>query len=119
MEKKLPKVFANKIEKNLNNNETIYNSGETTKNENTPKEELIENNQKRNTKEQTIIQKINKIFNSRNYVYKIPVKIEMQDTEIITKIIGKNKNNIITMDNELIKIEDIKNIEIYEQQKNE
>ena len=24
MEKKLPKVFANKIDKNLNNNETVY-----------------------------------------------------------------------------------------------
>ena len=119
MEKKLPKVFANKIEKRLNNNETIYNSIEKNKQDHQSEQTPSENTKKNITKEQTISQKINKIFNSRNYVYKIPVKIQTQDSEIITKIIGKNKNNIITIDNELIKIQEIKNIEIYEEQKNE
>jgi len=118
MEKKLPKVFANKIEKKINNNEKIYNSGDINNQEKQPKQQKSENNKKTITNEKTISDKINKIFSSRNYVYKIPVKIQTQDSEIVTKIIGKNKNNIITVDNELIKIRDIKNIEIYEE-KNE
>ena len=120
MKKKLTKVFANKIEKTINNNEKIYNSNKQDN------QQIIENKQetiktekkiipKKVNEEKTIHQKINEIINSRNYIYKIPVKIRTENDEIITKIIGKNKNNVITIDNKLIKIETIQNIEIYEE----
>ena len=105
MEKKLPKVFANKIEKELNNNERIYyDRGEA-------KEEKVES--KTNiSSEFTINQKINKIFGSSRYVYKADVKIKLNDGNTVDKkIIGRNKNELITMDNELIKISDIVDIE--------
>lgn len=112
MEKKLPKVFANKITKELNNNEKIYNSSYDEE------QELKQSPKKKasnmNNENKTINQKINEIINSKKYIYKVPVKIETETGEILTKIIGKNKNNIITIENTLIKIETIKNIEIYE-----
>ncbi len=110
MNNKLPKIFANKIEKKINNNKEVYVSEH---NEEEPKK----NESKRSTYKninKTITQKINEILKSNNYVYKIPVKIELDNEEIITNIIGKNNKNIITIDNELIKIDEIKNIEIYE-----
>lgn len=110
MNNKLPKIFANKIEKKINNNKEVYVSEH---NEEEPKK----NESKRLTYKsinKTITQKINEILKSNNYVYKIPVKIELDNEEIITNIIGKNNKNIITIDNELIKIDKIKNIEIYE-----
>lgn len=115
MSNKLPKVFANKIEKKLNNNKEVYTSINTKKEEKTEKQaqkqkETIKN--KINSK--TIPQKINEILTKKKYIYKVPVKIQLEDKEIITNIIGKNKNNIITINNELIKIDDIKNIEINE-----
>lgn len=105
MEKKLPKIFANKIEKKIENNNKIYVSKNTEIKE-------VQPEIKQNTKSKTIHQKINEIMNSKKYIYKIPVKIELKDKTITTKIIGKNNSSIITLDNELIKIEDIKNIEI-------
>lgn len=120
MEKKLPKIFANKINKKLENNSKIYVSKSNDKLETEQQEE--KNKKQSNSKQKisinkTVNQKIKEIMNTKKYVYKIPVIIELKDKEITTNIIGKNNKNIITIDNELIKIEDIKNIEI--QKKNE
>lgn len=107
MEKKLPKVFANKIDKNLKNNETVfYDRGNKE----------IEEVQKEKRKvivDDTIAlnQKINKIFGSSRYVYKADVDITTKEGKISRRVIGRNKNELITMDNELIKISDIIDIE--------
>ncbi len=134
MKKKLPKVFANNITKTIDNNEKIYTSinqnnqtetlekyktTEKQEKETSIQKQMIQQPTKKKinqTKKQseTIMQKINKIINTKEYIYKIPVKITTNKKEITTKIIGKNNKNIITIENELIKIEDIINIEPYE-----
>jgi len=123
MKNKLPKVFANNITKKIENNEKIYTSinkqkeiKQTThilkeKSEKQEEKEKTKKN-KQNNQQETITQKINKIMNTKEYIYKIPVKITTKSKEISTKIIGKNKKNLITINNELIKIEDIIRIEI-------
>lgn len=97
MEKKLPEIFHNKIDKKINNNKSVFYSKE---------EKNIKIDSDRNN-ELNISQKINKIFSSSNYVYKADVIIKLKDKEINTKIIGRNKNFLITMDNQLIPITEI------------
>lgn len=102
MEKKLPKVFANKIDKELNNNETVYyNKNEERKIE--EKEPL--------TSVLTVNQKINQIFSSARYVYKADVIITTKNGKVNKRIIGRNRNELITMDNEVINVNDILDIE--------
>lgn len=110
MKKELPKVFANKINKEIKNNEKIYISQQKT---NSVSEDKNQKETKKK-KEKNINQIIDEIMNTHNYIYKIPVKIKTPEKEITTKIIGKNKKNIITIDNELIKIEEIIDIEMNE-----
>lgn len=105
MEKKLPSIFANKINKNIDNNKKVYYSDLE---ENKIDEKLNKNFLK---PQLNINQKINKIFNSSKYVYKADVTIKLKDKTINKKIIGKNNNNIITIDNELIPISDIEDID--------
>jgi len=100
MDKKLPKVFANKIDKKINNNETYYATNENRG----VKEEITEK------ESYNINQKIRNIFNSTRYVYKADVVITMTDKTVTKKIIGKNNNQLITIDNELIPISDILDI---------
>ena len=88
-----PKVFKNTINKNIKNNESVFYS------KNRSKEEVKDN--------KNIIQKINEIFASPNYIYKANVKIKTNNNLFTTRIIGRNKNYIITMDNKLIPIKDI------------
>ena len=96
--KDLPKVFHNKIDKVFDNNKKVLYSNNTQENSYTSENKSDVKN---------IIQKINSIFSSPNYVYKANVEITLKDKKIIKRIIGRNKDYIITMDNELIPIIDI------------
>ena len=96
--KDLPKVFHNKIDKVFDNNKKVFYSNNTQENSYTSEDKSDVRN---------VIQKINSIFSSPNYVYKANVEITLKDKKIIKRIIGRNKDYIITMDNELIPIIDI------------
>ena len=58
----------------------------------------------------TIEQKIKEIFDSNTYIYKADVEITTKDTKMTKRLIGKNGKYLITMDNELIPIEEITDI---------
>ena len=102
--KDLPKVFHNKIDKKIENNRNVYYSNNSY-------------HEEEKTDDRTILQKINEIFSSPNYVYKANVEITLKDKKVTTRIIGRNKNYIITMDNELIPIADIVDIKSKQSQK--
>lgn len=97
MEKKLPKVFANTIPKKLANNSSVY-YGEKDRNVVVEGKPVYKEN---------INNKILKIFKSPKYVYKIDVEITTNQGIQTNKIIGKNMNNLITIDNKLIPISSI------------
>ena len=97
MKKDLPKVFANKINKKLNNNNTY---SITNKFEESTRDYNIDVNKK-----------INDIFKSPRYIYRANVDIKLKDRTIKKKIIGKKNSNLITIDNELIPISDIIDID--------
>ena len=95
--KELPKVFHNKIDKKFDNNRNVFYSSNTYEED-------------RSVDTRTVLQKINEIFSSPNYVYKANVEITLKDKKVTKRIIGRNKNYIITMDNDLIPISDIVDI---------
>lgn len=104
MEKK-PNVFVNKINKVIHNNENVYFS----------QGEKIEKEEQKNTtnfelSSKTIEQKIKEIFDSNTYIYKADVEITTKDTKMTKRLIGKNGKYLITMDNELIPIEEITDV---------
>lgn len=112
MEKKLPSVFANKVERNAGNNKRVFYSADERMTASLPNE----NGQDRTSTGRTIStgeitkninQKINEIFKSSNYIYKADVELKLKSGKITKRIIGKNANNLITMDNELIPISEI------------
>src|SRR5574344_2101983 len=100
MERKLPKIFVNPLTNKINNNTSVYYGDKdrhiTIENKKIPKENI--NN------------KINRIVKSPKYVYKIDVEITTTNVKDIHKVIGKNMNNLITIDNKLIPIASILDI---------
>ena len=96
MEKK-PSVYVNKIDKKLNNNEKVYFSN----NDNKQMQASTRGNSK------TVDQQIKEIFSSDTYIYKADVEIVTKENTLTKKLIGKNNKYLITMENELIPIEDI------------
>ena len=60
----------------------------------------------------TVEQKIYNIFKSPTYIYKADVVILTNSGKLEKRIIGKNKDNLITIDNEYIPINTINRITI-------
>lgn len=89
----LPKVYQNNNINLDNHDQTIYYS----------KDKVLKNNS-------NIKDKIANIFNRRSYIYKINVEIEDNDKTYSTTIIGKTDRYLITINNELIAINNIKDI---------
>lgn len=106
MKKELPGLFANKINKPLNNNEKVA----VTKNE---EREVVEE-RKPISSEKNVLEKIKEIFDSPRYVYKADVKITLKDKTITKKIVGKTQTHLLTLENELIPIQDIVDIKFNE-----
>lgn len=102
--KDLPKVFHNKIDKTFNNNKSVFYSSNKSSDNNSDDSNDV-------TDKRNVLQKINSIFSSPNYVYKANVEITLKDKKVTKRIIGRNKDYIITMDNDLIPIIDIIDIE--------
>lgn len=106
--KDLPKMYHNKIDKDIKNNEKFFSTMYDKKIEKENNKNIFINNKNNYTVEQ----KIYNIFNSPNYIYKIDVTI-VTDSGIQNKrIVGKTKTNLITMDNEYIPISTIRDIYI-------
>lgn len=95
--KKLPKLYTNTF------NKKIDNSIEFTR----VKEKKLEGNK---LTKYEINKKIDMIFKSKNYIYKVNVIIKLNNKELNTTLIGKTNDNLITIDNNLIKISDIYDI---------
>lgn len=106
--KDLPKMYQNKFDKDIKNNERYFSTMQYKKENRIPSSDIIINNKNNYTVEQ----KIYNIFNSPNYIYKIDVTIVTDSATLNKRIVGKTKTNLITMDNEYIPINSIKDIYI-------
>ena len=109
--KELPKMYRNRIEKEITNNEKIFS---TMFNNVNPVFEKEDNRKIKvdNRNNYTVEQKIANIFKSPNYIYKIDVVIVGDKGKQTKRIVGKTKTNLITMDNEYIPINTIRDIYI-------
>ena len=103
MGKELPKMYHTKINKPISSIQKIYTSI-NNKNDNSSDSNNLKN------WGISIDKKINNIFSSYDYVYKADVTI-ITDNDILKKrIIARNNNNLITIDNEYIPISIIRDI---------
>ena len=104
--KKLPNIYKNQLSKKIKNNKTVFDS---LKDEVKP----IENKEiNLSYNKLTVREKIQELINQNSYIFNTKVSLILGDTEKVCKIAGVVNNHIITMDNEIIKIEDVKDIEI-------
>ncbi len=101
--KELPKMYHNEFNKEIANNEKVFSTMYDRK---IDKKIKLPNNKNN----YTIEQKIYNIFNSPNYIYKVDVTIVTDSGSSNKRIVGKTKTHLITMDNEYIPINTIRDI---------
>lgn len=92
---KKKKLYVNKIVKK-NNNQSFCKVDDD-------REIIINNNL-------SVDDKLSKLFNTNGYIFNIKVKIITDNKTYDTKIASQVGNSIITLDNDIINISDIKDI---------
>ena len=92
-----PKMYQNKVNKEFNNNKIVYTSFDRDNNG-----KIWDSND--------IRKKINDIINSTSFIYRAKVNIVFGNDTIVRKIVGIYNNNLVTIDNEYIPIDSIKDI---------
>lgn len=90
MNKNLPNVYAVPIEKKIKNNEDVFVSGKNVE-----------------VGESIPISEIDKIFNSKEHVYKTRVQIKTKTDSKMVDVVGRTSNSLLTLDGQLFSIQDI------------
>lgn len=108
--KELPKMYRNRIDKEICNNDKIFTTMYSDRGTNVVSDE--DKSTTKGKKIYTVEQKIASIFNSPNYIYKIDVVIVTDNGKLNKRVVGKTMTNLITMDSEYIPINTIRDIYI-------
>ena len=94
--KKLPEIYKNNFTKKIKNNREVC---------------YLRNEDVISTASNISIQEeINNIFSGIGYSYNIPVEIVTNKKVYNTSLVAKTRENVVTLDNEIIAIGDIKSI---------
>lgn len=105
MNKELPKIFRKNVDVSHCHNKKVYYANEDKI------ESLSKADKKVNISSLTTVEeKIRKLFKSSRYVFNINVLIKTDKKDYDTKIAGKVKNSLVTVDNEVIPIVEINDI---------
>lgn len=102
MKKDLPKIFRKNVESNHITNKKVYYGSERSSYDtvnNINSYDLM-----------TVEDKIKKLFKSSRYIFNIGVIIKTDKKDYDTRIAGKVKNSLVTVNNDIIPIVEINDI---------
>lgn len=102
MKKELPHIYKNETVSRVKKNRDVYHI--QASDENPEKEVLLGNDPV------SVEAKLKKLFQSRRYIFNIGVEIITKRKVYDTKIAGKVKNSIVTIDGEVIPMIEIEDI---------
>ena len=110
--KKKPKVFANVINKNIRNNKTVYDSAndDSIILERNDSLVIVGDANNSNNNENNVLDKIKELLDREGYIFNVEVLIKTSNKEYKTHIASIINNHIITLDNDIINIDDISDI---------
>lgn len=97
-----PRMYRGEVKKEINNNRCVYAS-------------YNDKNDRKNNNgfvydTSSVRKKINDIFSSNTFIYRTKVNIVMDNETLTKKIVGVYNDNLITIDNEHIPINMIRDI---------
>lgn len=106
MQKKLPKIYQNTFSHKIeNNNKVFYSAYQDHQSLNINRQTM-----NRQMDKNIVETSLNELFQTTGYIFNIPVEIKTKEKTLNTKIAGKVKNTIITLDNDVIPISSIVSI---------
>lgn len=110
--KKLPKIYQNESVKKINNNKSVFDSLKEEIDNFEERSVTKESQEELEFKSLSVRDKLKELINQKSYIFNTKVSLVFSDHEESTQIAGVINNHIITMDNKIIKIDEVKDIKI-------
>lgn len=98
--KKLPKIYQNQIDKKFNNNTSVYYSSMNS----------IKKGPEQKEEQSSVRETLQSLVQEKGYIFNKPILIKTKDKILDTAIVYMNETNITTLNEDIIKIEDILSI---------
>lgn len=111
--KKLPKIYQNEFDKKIHNNKSVFDSLKDSLEERTSQVEINNSSPYQiNDDTLSVKDKIKELIKQNNYIFNTKVNLIFESHEETCQIAGIVNDHIITMENKIIKIDEIKDIKI-------
>lgn len=109
MNKKLPSIFKNEIDKKIDNNKKVfYSKYESIGNVVEKTSELDSSNDK----SVSLSSSLDELLKNNLFIFNVPVEISLKDEIVNTKIVSKVGDHLLTSSGKIINLEDILLIKI-------
>lgn len=104
MDKKLPSIFKNEIDKKIDNNKKVfYSKYESIGN---VVEKTIEVDSL-NDRSVSLSSSLDDLLRNNQFIFNVPVEISLKDEIVNTKIVSKVGDHLLTSNGKIINLEDI------------
>lgn len=104
MDKKLPSIFKNEIDKNIDNNRKVFYSKYESIGNVVEKTSEVDSS---NDKSVSLSSSLDDLLKNNQFIFNVPVEISLKEEIVNTKIVSKVGDHLLTSSGKIINLEDI------------
>lgn len=109
MDKKLPSIFKNEIDKTIDNNKKVFYSKYESVGNVVEKTSEVNSSNDRSVSLST---SLDELLQRNQFIFNVPVEISLKEEKVNTKIVSKVGDHLLTSSGKIINLEDILLIKI-------
>ena len=104
MDKKLPSIFKNEIDKKIDNNKKVFYSKYESVGNVVEKTSEVDSLNDRST---SLSSSLDELLKNNQFIFNVPVEISLKEEIVNTKIVSKVGDHLLTSSGKIINLEDI------------
>lgn len=105
MDKKLPSIFKNEIDKKIDNNKKVFYSKYESIGNVVEKTSDVDSSNDRSVS--SLSSSLDELLKNNQFIFNVPVEISLKEEIVNTKIVSKVGDHLLTSSGKIINLEDI------------
>ena len=105
MDKKLPSIFKNEIDKKIDNNKKVFYSKYESIGNVVEKTSEVDSSNDRSVS--SLSSSLDELLKNNQFIFNVPVEISLKEEIVNTKIVSKVGDHLLTSSGKIINLEDV------------
>ena len=105
MDKKLPSIFKNEIDKKIDNNKKVFYSKYESIGNVVEKTSDVDSSNDRSVS--SLSSSLDELLKNNQFIFNVPVEISLKEEIVNTKIVSKVGDHLLTSSGKIINLEDV------------